>query len=243
MLQNTLTDTPRHIGHFSRAPQSQAHSSFPCFQGRLLDGDPQLLEQSYSLRYQVYCVERRFLPVENYPNRLECDEFDRHSLHLGTIDRHGDLAGTARLVRASLAGLPLFRHCRTFEHEIEVYRPRHQVVEVSRLAVSRHYRRRRDGSDALVTSLYKTLYQASKRCGFTHWVVATEPSLQRLVAQYGFPFRQIGPEIDYFGPVAPYVMDLAEFDMVILSGRFAALSTFLEGLEPEYDPRARFEPV
>jgi hypothetical protein len=41
---------------------------------------------------------------------------------------------------------------------------------------------------------------------------------------------------DYFGPVAPFMMDLHEFDQVILSGTRPVLSSFLDGLEPEYNP-------
>ena len=40
---------------------------------------PDLLAQSYRLRYQVYCLERKFLPAEDYPAGLELDEFDSHS--------------------------------------------------------------------------------------------------------------------------------------------------------------------
>ena len=55
-----------------------------------------------------------------------------------------------------------------------------------------------------------------------------------LLAQQGLPFRVIGPESDYFGLVAPYQMDLQEFDRIILSGQFPALDAFVIGLEPEF---------
>lgn len=210
------------------------------FHVRLLDGDPHLLAQSYQLRYYVYCRERRFLPAEAYPDRLEVDEFDSHSSHIGIMDAHGELAGTVRLVRSSAAGFPLLQHCRLFPGQTELECAWKGVAEVSRLAVSRRYRRPRDGGNALVNTLYKALYQVSKRCGFTHWLVATEPSFQRLVAEYGCPFTAIGPETDYFGPVTPYFMDLSAWDKVIVSGTFPALSSFLDGLEPELNPRRRF---
>lgn len=233
MLQNTHVQPSHPIGLPGGVPVGPFRHEPPRFHTRLLDSDPALLEQSYNLRYQVYCLERRFLKAEDHPAQIEVDEFDRHSLHLGVVDEHGELAGTARLVQASIAGLPLFRHCQIFPEETELYRPRYRVVEVSRLSVSRQYRRRRDGNEALVISLYRGLYQVSKRLGFTHWLVATEPSLQRLVARFGFPFRMIGPEIDYFGPVAPYLMDLSEFDRVIMARRLPALETFLDGLDAD----------
>jgi N-acyl amino acid synthase of PEP-CTERM/exosortase system len=88
----------------------------------------------------------------------------------------------------------------------------------------------------ILLALYQVLYQVSKRRGFTHWIIAAEKGLVRLLKRYGFPFRVIGPESDYYGLVAPYLMDLSEFDKVISSGRIPALNEFLVGLEPEFRP-------
>jgi N-acyl amino acid synthase of PEP-CTERM/exosortase system len=111
--------------------------------------------------------------------------------------------------------------------------------------MTRDYRRRqpgglperRDVRREVFVTLLKAIYQATKRMGATHWLAATEKSLQRLVTQYGFPFRVIGPDADYGGPVAPYLMSLAEFDQVILSHRIPELASFLVGLEPASRPR------
>jgi N-acyl amino acid synthase of PEP-CTERM/exosortase system len=206
------------------------------------------MTEHYRLRYQVYCLERKFLPAANFPDGLEIDDFDRHSVHVGAIDAWGTLAATARVVKVTAAGpgLPLFQHCKIFAEETELLDPDNTVVEVSRLSMSRGYRRRQLGSlperrdvrrDVFLT-LLKAIYQATKRLGATHWVALTETSLQRLVAKYGFPFRAIGPECDYGGRVSPYLMNLAEFDQVILSRRVPELDDFVVGLEPRYWPRA-----
>jgi hypothetical protein len=60
-----------------------------------------------------------------------------------------------------------------------------------------------------------------------------------VLARHGFPFRQIGPKSDYFGLVAPYRMDLEEFDQVILSDRFPELEAFGIDLEPVFRPQPR----
>jgi N-acyl-L-homoserine lactone synthetase len=205
-------------------------------EGRLIDNDPRLMDQSYRLRYQVYCLERAFLNAGDYPEQLERDEFDRYSLHVGVVDGQQELVATSRLIKVSMWGLPLFRHCQIFPQETELYRETNRLVEVSRLCMSRQLRQRGHGRASAATTLYRALYQASKRAGFTHWLVATEHSLQRLVTSFGFPFRPIGPRTDYFGPVAPFLMDLHEFDQVIVSGTRPVLSSFLEGLEREYSP-------
>ena len=44
-------------------------SSF--FRPQALDNSPVLMEQSFALRYQVYCKERNFLPADDYPTGLE----------------------------------------------------------------------------------------------------------------------------------------------------------------------------
>lgn len=212
-------------------------------EGRQIDSDARLMDESHRLRYQVYCVERGFLNPDDYPDRREQDEYDRHSLHLGVVDGMGSLLATARLVKVHVPGLPLFRHCRIYANETELYRETNRVVEVSRLCVSRQLRRYRSDRRTVVTMLYRALFQASKQNGFTHWLVATERSLQRLVTDFGFPFRAIGPFSDYCGEVAPYLMDLHEFEEIIQSRTRPALASFLDGLEPEFRPSIRAEVV
>jgi N-acyl amino acid synthase of PEP-CTERM/exosortase system len=219
------------------------------FRALEIDSSTALIEQSYRLRYQVYCVERRFLPAADYPNGMEQDVFDRHSVHVGVLDPWNDLAATARVVRPTTPGpgFPLLLHCRVFANETELLDPDNHVVEISRLSMSRRYQRRpsgevperRDVRRQAFLSLLKAIYQATKRMHATHWVAATEKSLQRLVEQYGFPFRVIGPEANYGGPVSPYMMNLHEFDEVVLSGRIPALDDFLVGLDYMLYPAGR----
>jgi N-acyl amino acid synthase of PEP-CTERM/exosortase system len=225
------------------------------------DGPGQLLKMSYGLRYQVYCVERGFLPACDYLDGLESDEFDAHSLHFGVCNTAGELVATARLVQASHMGFPMQRHCVLFDEMVGDIHEKN-VVEISRLAVSRNYRRRKDdglyglrnppgstngqtaaesqerrSSENAVFYLYQSIYQASKRAGITHWLAAMERALQRLLFMYGFPFRPIGPEADYFGPITPYIMALADFDRNILDRRIPLLANFLADLEPQYHPQ------
>lgn len=221
------------------APRSTASSRY--FQARTIDGAPELLEQSYALRYQVYCLERKFLNADDYPAHLEFDEFDPHSIHVGAFDAAGVLAGTARVIKMSALGFPVLSRCSLFPHDARSTAG--MPVEIGRLSVSRNYNRRsgerRDGCGDVFLTLLKGLYQATKRLGATHWLAATERSLLRMLVQQGFPARLIGPESDYFGLVSPYRMDLREFDDVILSNRFPALQDFVIGLEPELRPDYR----
>ena len=240
-----MTGTTEISFQFGRPADVGAAAAFHAFaspdhwlEGRQIDSDSRLMEESHRLRYQVYCVERGFLNPDDYPDQCERDEFDRHSLHLGVMDGAGTLLATARLVKVNRAGLPLFRHCQIYRGESELYRETTRVAEISRLCISRAVRKRRIGGASLAVELYRAIYQVSKRNGFTHWLVATEPSLQRLLASLRVPFREVGPRTDYYGPVAPYLVDLSKWDEVIVSRSLPALHSFLDGLEPQFNPAA-----
>ena len=226
-----------------------------------IDDSPQLLEKSHRLRYQAYCLERGFLRAEDYPNQLEFDEFDRDSVHVGVLDAEGELAGTARIVKPNSAGLPLLLHCTLFPLETTFEDPGNIVVEISRVCINRRYARRRvdgffdapeavgcddhaipsyerrDGRNDVFITLVTALYHATKRLGATHWIIAVEKSLRRRIARDGLPFQLVGPEADYYGLVAPYIMSVGEFDQVILGRQFASLDDFLIGLERRLWPQ------
>jgi N-acyl-L-homoserine lactone synthetase len=206
---------------------------------RQIDGDAVLMEQSYRLRYQVYCVERKFLDAARYPDGLECDEFDRFAMHAGVISQDHQLVGTLRLVKVGMDDLPLFRHCTVFDECARALRRDGvQLAEVSRLCMSRECRDDQAGNSRVGMNLFRATYQTAKRNRLTHWLAAMEPALHRLLLAVGVPFRIAGPETDYFGPVAPYMCDLREFDANILSGRHPRLRSFLDGLEPQFHPAA-----
>jgi N-acyl amino acid synthase of PEP-CTERM/exosortase system len=224
------------------------------FHPRSIDSDPHLLEQSYQLRYQVYCVERQFLPASDYPDKREVDAFDPHSIHVAAIDERGAVAATARIVKPGGAGLPLFRYCTVFPSVTAFDVAGTMTVEVSRVAISRHYarrpgdvvlggvvvsgepgaptvagdERRRRGGEPFLT-LLKAAISAARTANATHLVFAIERALQRWLVHYGFPCRLSGPETEYYGRVAPYLVSLAELDDVIRGRQFAALEDFPVG--------------
>ena len=227
----------------------------PTFKPVTIDDSPHLLEKSHRLRYQAYCVEKQFLAAEDYPDQLECDAFDRDSVHVGVLDADDEHIGTARIVKPNSAGLPFRHHCTLFPLETTFAQPGNTVVEISRVCIDRRYTRRRadvfsdvpdpiplddhaipshdrrrERDDVFVT-LVKALYHATKRMGATHWIVAIEKSLRRRIARYGLPFQLAGPDVEYYGCVAPYIMSMAELDRVIHGRQFASLDSFPIGLE------------
>ncbi len=216
----------------------------------------QELEKLYQLRYDVYCLQKGFLDPKDYPDERECDAFDQHSLHFGAFDGQGNALGALRLVRNSSLGFPMLDHC-----QIDV--PDHILEksgEISRLAVSKMIRKRAtDGDYGMATSdgaadeiprlpirdnrrkhrpdivvgLYKTLYQESKRHGITHWIAAMEPGLMKLLRRFYFNFEIIGPEVDYYGPVRPYMVALDAVEDQVYRSSKPFYASFVKGLPPE----------
>jgi N-acyl-L-homoserine lactone synthetase len=201
------------------------------FHARAIDDDPRLLEQSYRLRYQVYCVERQFLDAAAYPDGREADEFDSDSIHLGVVDADGDLAGTARLIRANPRGFPMLRHC-AFYPEVQMLEAPHVVpVEVSRVAISRHCARARQRTEPFLT-LVRAMVHGARYAGATHLIGATDAALHRWLVHFGLPYRVSGPPVDYYGQVSPCIMSLRELDEVVADGRFPSL----QGLDAVWTP-------
>jgi N-acyl amino acid synthase of PEP-CTERM/exosortase system len=198
-----------------------------------VDGTEQLYE-TFRLRYQVYCLEREFLPAEEHPTASESDHFDAVSEHFSAYDRHQQIAGSVRLVGHSPEhGYPFQSHCPVFSDAW--LPPNEEAQEISRLVVSKLYRRRqgdnwfgvseenpddlpediaakRGGHPIIVLGMYREMYRYSKQNGVNYWYAAMERSLVRLLGRYGFDFKPVGPQIDYYGPVAIYLASLAELE-------------------------------
>jgi N-acyl amino acid synthase of PEP-CTERM/exosortase system len=185
------------------------------------------IRSAQKIRYQVYCVENTFLPIENLDS-IETDEFDTHSVHTLLVSRDtGDALGTVRLI------LPL---AHAFERSFAVQRvldrhslkalrslPHHSTAEVSRFSISRQLRRHGNGtrgssqSDAASANacgplmrlgLFRGLVQMSMIHGITHWCAVMEPTLLRMFTAMAIRPEPLGPMVDYHGLRQPCYLDL-----------------------------------
>ncbi|MCG6896361.1 MAG: PEP-CTERM/exosortase system-associated acyltransferase [Thiocapsa sp.] len=143
------------------------------------------------------------------------------------------------------------------------YPSRRRYAEISRLAVPRCFRRRAgDGvyggppradrssfdrsptpvlpplADApeMVAGIFRLIYQESKRRGITHWVVAMERGLHVMLKRRGFVFTPIGPEVDYHGPVRPYVAEIAALECIASRQRRRTFEFMTSALEFQLRP-------
>lgn len=198
------------------------------------------LMQIAALRYEVYCLECHFLDPDDYPRKIEIDEYDDRSVLATAHNPDGVLVGTVRLVQASVSQIyPFEKHCQVFDSF--AFPPREQCGEISRLVVRKSFRRRpgdslqgitkefqehgnpgtitppaatsrerRSNSPEILLGLYRELYRFSRQTGIHYWFAAMERSLARSLSRMGFDFKPVGPQTDYFGPVTPYMADLTE---------------------------------
>jgi len=101
--------------------------------------DVELMEKVYRIRYQVYCLESGFLNPSDYPDEMESDEYDPYSIHFIAIHGQNPI-GTVRLIKKSDLSFPLEDHCNIKATNCAIVRSK--LVEISRLAISKTFRKR-----------------------------------------------------------------------------------------------------
>jgi len=182
----------------------------------------------HSLRYQVYCHEAHFLNPDEYPAELEIDEFDTVSEHFiaTKANSNHDIVGTVRLVRWSEhLSFPTAVFFKPLLDQLDHKKfPHATTAEISRLCISKQYRKRtKDGLlgvdgyldttgdqrrkyPEIILELFKIMYLASRNdLGITHWIATFETSLYRLLDRYGVHLDLLTTEeIDYYGKVRIY---------------------------------------
>lgn len=208
-------------------------SSAPAHRARQRVVQDDALTRALKLRYQVYCLECNFLSPDDYPDGVETDDFDERAAHFYAFDAHEELVGYARLIRPEAdQAFPIQKHC-VLSVDVTALPLARQAAEVSRLMVRSDYRRRRGDTLSGVTakqnqaalagerrheapqillSLYRQMYAYSREYDIRYWYAAMERPLARSLQRMNFGFQAIGPETDYYGPVAPYLADLRELE-------------------------------
>lgn len=196
--------------------------------------DKALMARVFKLRFQVYCVECGLLARADYPDRQESDAYDAASTHFCAFNQGDELVGYVRLVRCGPGLLfPFQTRCHSLSEGVTLPPPE-ASAEISRLIVRHDYRRRRgdtvagvtaasadntrecekrDRSPQILLSLYRQMYLQSLAQGVRYWYAAMERPLARALKQMNFAFKQVGAEMNYYGPVAPYLADLRELEV------------------------------
>jgi N-acyl amino acid synthase of PEP-CTERM/exosortase system len=199
-----------------------------CFHGVVAD-TPLLVRAAQSLRYQVYCLERRFEEPAQHVDGLERDEDDIRSVAGLLYFKHDpDPIGTARLILPGREsdGLPVQRLLTKNGVRTAERAPNLTTAEVSRFSISKAFRKRAATALDLsalqpgqIAELYtalpclglvQTMLRASVTEGITHWLAIMEPKLLRMLATLGIHFQSIGPLLSFHGLRQPSICRLAD---------------------------------
>jgi N-acyl amino acid synthase of PEP-CTERM/exosortase system len=206
-------------------------------------GTPAQLEHVARIRYRVYCEEFGYEAGEAFPDDMERDDFDSHSLHcLVTHKASNTPAGCVRVVRPpGKSALPFEKFCSSsldsdfFEANPM---PRETMCEVSRLAVDGMFRRRSGEKATRFGGVHVSeLSQQEQRSfpliavscflaanimadlpGRTNLFAMMEPFLPRLLKRSGIQFSRVGEDIDYHGLRAPYFVTTSAVKDGVVSG-------------------------
>jgi N-acyl amino acid synthase of PEP-CTERM/exosortase system len=115
---------------------------------------PDLRDQAFRLRYQVYCVENPFEDPAEHRDGRETDEYDERSAHILLVHRDSGAAiGTARVILPrhddGPGPLPIQQVLEPDHRRIFERLPLRRTAEISRFAVGkalRHHWRRKPAS-------------------------------------------------------------------------------------------------
>lgn len=88
----------------------------------------------------------------------------------------------------------------------------------------------------IVAGLYKCIYHEVRRQGMSHLLGAMERSLVLLMRRVYIRFCPIGPEVDYFGPVRPYMIAIRQIEEDLAKYRPEIFRYWMDGLPPEFRP-------
>lgn len=195
---------------------------------------PELLEQVFRIRFDVYCREFGYEREEDCPGGMERDEYDDRAAHCLIVHRASRVgAGCIRVIQVPDDQpdfqLPIERFCGKslidpIWHPARL--PRERVAEVSRLAVHTSFRRRQGETEspAGLALREEFLTEEEERRTFPllglalfcagcclmiqhrrdEAFVMMERRLARRLQSCGFPFRQVGEVMEYHGPRAAY---------------------------------------
>lgn len=233
---------------YSTVGRSSIAESFDRYFSVELDNVQALRDRIFRLRYQVYCEEFKYEPAENFPERMEYDEFDLRSTQCLVIHKYsGRSVGCVRLVPTDpsnpQASLPFEKPCgHTIapEHQEALRKlARSSVCEISRLAVSRKFRGRAGEANTQYGNVSKLEFSESEKRVFPYIAVSlflaatvlTEltnrrnvfammaPTLPRIMNRAGIVLQKVGNVIEYHGQRAVH---------------FITTDAVLEGMKPEF---------
>ena len=190
-----------------------------------------LKNEVFRIRYDVYCEELGYEDTKKFPDKLEQDSYDAHSLHYLLWHKSSEqFAGCVRLAKTAPGlnnqKLPFELTCNdTLDRSIiDISQlPANSYAEISRLAVRSAFRRRSGEKDStsdgvilqaniedrrsfpsIAFGLYLAAAASGLNANLERVFAMMEPRLARLLRISGIHFEQIGKAIEHRSLRAPY---------------------------------------
>ncbi|WP_148863767.1 PEP-CTERM/exosortase system-associated acyltransferase [Marinobacter fonticola] len=210
----------------------------------------EMTNRVFEVRYQVYCIDRSFEDPSQFPDKREHDAYDPRSAHaLIQHRRTGDSVAVVRLVltgdNPEQSDLPMEGPCipRMSQQAQDTIAatPRQHMAEISRMAVSREFRRRlneyesptgvtdqssyadaeggRRAMPYISLGLFAAILRMSVKHNITHWMAVMEPAQLRLLKRFGVEFDHVGPLMEFHGLRRPAFTEAASLINGILQRR------------------------
>lgn len=201
------------------------------FRFKLAD-DEETKQRVFALRYEIYCEELRYEEPSELTQKIERDQYDDQSLHcLIEHRRSGKTAGCMRLVipnKNDPDRLPLQSYneqCLTHASLHPDYLPTKNICEVSRLAISRTFRKPTRTAEPdntenatfsaqeirtfplILIGLFLATYALVGLTGRPHVFAMMEPRLAKLLSRSGFNFTKVGETIEFHGKRSAYYIN------------------------------------
>jgi N-acyl amino acid synthase of PEP-CTERM/exosortase system len=167
----------------------------------------------------VYARECQFISADDYPEGIERDAYDDHAVHFGAFDEGGQIIGAVRLILPSSEKFLIEERCGAFPFNQDLP-SRSLHAEISRMTISKEFRSSLASKNAaddklgsyirkvspLAMGLCHLMYEECQERGIAYCLALMEKPLALLLKLNGFNFKPIGPPIDFYGPVTPYIL-------------------------------------
>lgn len=186
-----------------------------------------------TLRHEIFVEElQRVKPLDDDKlQAIETDRFDPYSRHLVAIHKEKNiLAACARLILPNPNGLNAESRYRIEEHPY-ANQNKKNTGEISRMAISSSFRRRkediknlvegnpyqeistsiitlqsrpertRNHQPGLVMGMYREIYLLAREENIHYCIAAMDKNFSRLLTRIGYPFHPIGPENQQLVPI------------------------------------------
>ena len=187
----------------------------------IIANNDELKNEAYKLRYQVYCVENMFLNPNEYPDKLESDEFDKNSIQYLVIHRKsGNFIATVRLILPDSHNpnglFPLEQHCDINKMALSQQINRKNLAEVSRFCITKTFTRRsftlgkKQNFPYITIALINCIIKASHENNIDYLYGIVDHSVIRFASKLGVNFTKIGPQTDYHGIRWPTVIKITD---------------------------------